>query len=65
MIRIIRSKEEVRKARDRYIEMGAAAGFEMAPITYAQKQKGVDNLYKHRIRHKRSERWSDLLKFSV
>ena len=24
-------KEEVRKARDRYIEMGAAAGFEMAP----------------------------------
>ena len=26
-------KEEVRKARDRYIEMGVAAGFEVAPIT--------------------------------
>ena len=37
-------KEEVRKARDRYIEMGAAAGFEMAPITWTQKQKGVDDL---------------------
>lgn len=45
-------KEEVRKARDRYIEMGAAAGFEMAPITWTQKQKGVDDLYKHLFRDK-------------
>ena len=43
-------KEEVRKARDRYIEMGAAAGFEMAPITWTQKQKGVDDLYRHLFR---------------
>ena len=33
-------KEEVRKARDRYIEMGVAAGFEVAPITWTQKRKG-------------------------
>jgi len=45
-------KEEVRKARDRYIEMGAAAGFEMAPITWTQKRKGVDDLYKHLFRNK-------------
>lgn len=45
-------KEEVRKARNRYIEMGAAAGFEMAPITWTQKQKGVDDLYKHLFRDK-------------
>ena len=45
-------KDEVRKARDRYIEMGAAAGFEMAPITWTQKQKGVDDLYKHLFRDK-------------
>lgn len=45
-------KEEVRKARDRYIEMGAAAGFEMAPITWTQKQKGVDDLYRHLFRDK-------------
>lgn len=45
-------KEEVRKARDRYIEMGAAAGFEVAPITWAQKRKGVDDLYKHLFRNK-------------
>ena len=45
-------KEEVRKARDRYIEMGAAAGFEMAPITWTQKWKGVDDLYKHLFRNK-------------
>ena len=45
-------KEEVRKARDRYIEMGAAAGFEMTPITWTQKQKGVDDLYKHLFRDK-------------
>ena len=45
-------KEEVRKARDRYIEMGAAAGFEMAPITWTQKRKGVDDLYKHLFRDK-------------
>lgn len=40
-------KEEVRKARDRYVEMGVAAGFEVAPITWTQKRKGVDDLYKH------------------
>ena len=45
-------KEEVRKARDRYIEMGVAAGFEVAPITWTQKQKGVDDLYKHLFRNK-------------
>ena len=45
-------KEEVRKARGRYIEMGAAAGFEMTPITWTQKQKGVDDLYKHLFRDK-------------
>lgn len=45
-------KEEVRKARDRYIEVGAAAGFEMAPITWTQKRKGVDDLYKHLFRNK-------------
>lgn len=45
-------KEEVRKARDRYIEMGVAAGFEVAPITWAQKRKGVDDLYKHLFRNK-------------
>ena len=45
-------KEDVRKARDRYIEMGAAAGFEMAPITWTQKRKGVDDLYKHLFRNK-------------
>lgn len=45
-------KEEVRKARGRYIEMGAAAGFEMTPITWTQKQKGVDDLYKHHFRDK-------------
>ena len=45
-------KEEVRKACDRYIEMGAAAGFEMAPITWTQKQKGVDDLYRHLFRDK-------------
>lgn len=45
-------KEEVRKARDRYIEMGAAAGFEMVPITWTQKRKGVDDLYKHLFRNK-------------
>ena len=38
-------KEEVRKAR-------AAAGFEMAPITWTQKRKGVDDLYKHLFRNK-------------
>lgn len=45
-------KEEVRKARDRYIEMGVAAGFEVAPITWTQKRKGVDDLYKHLFRNK-------------
>lgn len=45
-------KEEVRKARGRYIEMGAAAGFEMTPITWTQKLKGVDDLYKHLFRDK-------------
>lgn len=45
-------KEEVRKARDRYIEMGVAAGFEVAPITWTQKWKGVDDLYKHLFRNK-------------
>ena len=45
-------KEEVRKARDRYIEMGGAAGFEVAPITRTQKRKGVDDLYKHLFRNK-------------
>lgn len=45
-------KEEVRKARGRYIEMGAAAGFEMTPITWTQKQKGVDDLYKYLFRDK-------------
>lgn len=34
------------------IEMGAAAGFEMAPITWTQKQKGVDDLYRHLFRDK-------------
>lgn len=45
-------KEEVRKARDRYVEMGVAAGFEVAPITWTQKRKGVDDLYKHLFRNK-------------
>ena len=45
-------KEEVRKARDRYIEMGVAAGFEVAPITWTQKRKGVDDLYKNLFRNK-------------
>lgn len=45
-------KEEARKARDRYIEMGVAAGFEVAPITWTQKRKGVDDLYKHLFRNK-------------
>lgn len=45
-------KEEVRKARDRYIEMGVAAGFEITPITWSQKRKGVDDLYKHLFRDK-------------
>ena len=43
---------EVRKARDRYIEMGVAAGFEITPITWSQKRKGVDDLYKHLFRDK-------------
>lgn len=46
------AKEEVRKARDRYIELGADAGFEIAPITWSQKRKGVDDLYKHLFRDK-------------
>ena len=46
------AKEEVRKARDRYIEMGSDAGFEIAPITWSQKRKGVDDLYKHLFRDK-------------
>ena len=45
-------KEEARKASDRYIEMGVAAGFEVAPITWTQKRKGVDDLYKHLFRNK-------------
>lgn len=45
-------KEEVRKARERYIEMGVEAGFEMVPITWTQKRKGVDDLYKHLFRNK-------------
>lgn len=31
---------------------GAAAGFEMTPITWTQKLKGVDDLYKHLFRDK-------------
>ena len=46
------AKGEVRKARDRYIEMGSDAGFEIAPITWSQKRKGVDDLYKHLFRDK-------------
>ena len=45
-------KEKVRKARDRYIEMGVAAGFEIVSITWTQKQKDVDDLYKHLFRDK-------------
>ena len=44
--------DKVRTARDRYIELGAAAGFEVAPITWSRKQKGIDDLYKHLFRDK-------------
>ena len=44
--------DKVRTARDRYIELGAAAGFEVAPITWSRKQKGIDDLYKRLFRDK-------------
>lgn len=44
--------DKVRTARDRYIELGAEAGFEVAPITWSRRQKGIDDLYKHLFRSK-------------
>ena len=44
--------DKVRTARDRYIELGAEAGFEIAPITWSRRQKGIDDLYKHLFRSK-------------
>ena len=38
--------DKVRTARYRYIELGAEAGFEVAPITWSRRQKGIDDLYK-------------------
>ena len=44
--------DKVRTARDRYIELGAESGFEVAPITWSRRQKGIDDLYKHLFRSK-------------
>ena len=44
--------DKVRTARDRYIELGAEAGFEVARITWSRRQKGIDDLYKHLFRSK-------------
>lgn len=44
------SKEEVRKARDRYVTMGVDAGYDIVPVTWSQKLKGIDDLYKHLFR---------------
>ena len=44
--------DKARTARDRYIELGAEAGFEIAPITWSRRQKGIDDLYKHLFRSK-------------
>ena len=52
LILIIRSKKKFGKRVIAISKWGVAAGFEVAPITWTQKRKGVDDLYKHLFRNK-------------
>ncbi len=47
--------EAVRAGRDYYIAAGSAAGFDVVPITWSTKHKGIDDLYKHLFRGKNGE----------
>ena len=44
--------EAVNAGRDYYIKAGSAAGFDVVPITWSSKHKGIDDLYKHLFRSK-------------
>lgn len=45
--------DNVRKAKDRVIETGCDAGFDMTPITWDPRYKGIDDLL-YAVKKKRS-----------
>ena len=52
LTRTTRSKKRSERRVIAISKWGVAAGFEVAPITWTQKRKGVDDLYKHLFRNK-------------
>ena len=52
LTRTTRSKKRSERRVIAMSKWGVAAGFEVAPITWTQKRKGVDDLYKHLFRNK-------------